>query len=87
MLTMKLYMPLTADLWVTSEWGDRENDPVELRGEDLVDYEDSIAQKMLQERMPEEAERGIMHWYGKNDAVNRKVGAARFGVEARQGRL
>ena len=87
MLTMKLYMPLTADLWGTSEWGDRENDPVKLRAEDLVDYEDSIAQKMLQERMPEEAERGIMHWYGKNDAVNRKVGAARFGVEARQGKL
>ena len=50
--TLKLYAPMTADLYA-----------------------------------PEEAERGVMHWYGEDNAVDRKVRSALFTAEKRDGQL
>lgn len=85
--TIKLYMPLTADLFPYDEYGDMEDDSSPLDGQDLRAYENQILAALVKNRMPEEADRGIMHWYGQNDSINDKVKSVVFTAEERNGRL
>mgnify|MGYP002625209337 CR=1 FL=1 len=88
--TLKLYMPLYADFIAYNRWGDLDetaDDSGQLDGRALVQYEDKIVASLLRERMPEEAERGIMHWYGEDDGVNAKVRSVVFDVEIRDRQL
>ncbi|MDR1961183.1 MAG: DUF4314 domain-containing protein [Gracilibacteraceae bacterium] len=84
---LKLYMPLTMDCYEQNKWGDYEEYPTEFSPEETVACHDNIFTALVKERMPEEAERGLMHWYGENDAVDRKVRSAFFSVEEQNGRL
>ena len=84
---MKLYMPLTADLYQSDAYGDMEPDGTPLEGKDLRAYEDAILSALVKNRMPEETERGIMHWYDRNDSVDDKVKSVVFTAEERDGRL
>ena len=86
-VTMKLYMPLTADLYGYDDYGDLENDSHQLDGRDLRSQEDAILAALVKKRMPEEAERGIMHWYDGNDSVDAKVKSVVFTAEERDGQL
>ncbi len=83
---LKLYMPLISDFYPRDEWGVSEDGQV-WDGRTLLDYEDSILAALVRERMPEEAERGLMHWYHEADSVNNKVRSAVFSAEARDGQL
>ncbi len=85
--TLKLYMPLTAELYEREEWADPEVEYVEMGGRDLLSYEGQILRAIKKNQLPEEKERGLMRWYDEGDEVNRKVHSAVFTVEEREGRL
>jgi hypothetical protein len=84
---LKLYMPMTADVFERNQWGDLENEPAELDSYAAVEYADNIAAAIQRERMPEETDRGLMHYYGEDDAVNKKVQSFTFSAETRDRRL
>ncbi len=84
---MKLYMPLTADLFERNEWGDLEEESTLLDGRNLREYEGVILKALRSNSTPEESESGIMHWYDKDDSINEKVKSVFFTVEERDGQL
>ena len=85
--TLKLYMPLTADLYERNEYGEFDDSSMLLEGSELRGYEAQITAALVKNRMPEETERGIMHWYHETDSVNTKVRSITFAVEDRGGQL
>ena len=85
--TFKLYMPLTAELYEKSEYGDWESESTELDGSALRSYQDQILAELIKNRMPKETERGLMYWYSEADSVDTKVHSAVFTVEERDRQL
>ena len=85
--TLKLYMPMTVDRFESDGWGGTENEPTELSNYEAVRYVDSINAALRREELPAEAERGLMHYYGKNDEVDRKVRKVTFAAEVRDQKL
>lgn len=86
-VTMKLYMPLTADAYYVNEYGDMEDESYPLDGKELLSHQSDILAALVRNRMPEETERGIMHWYSEEDSVNAKVKSVVFTAEEREGKL
>jgi hypothetical protein len=85
--TLKLYMPLTADIFYYDKYGDLEDESCTLSGQDLLDQEDAIIAALVKNQLPEESERGLMHWYDEADPVNEKVQSVVFTAENRDGQL
>lgn len=84
---LKLYMPLTADFYARDEWGNIDEVGEEWDGRTLMAYEDQLLGAMVKNRIPEERERGLMHWYGERDSLDAKVRSAVFTTELRDDRL
>lgn len=84
--TLKLYMPLSAEMQKGDYWNSGD-DFEEMTDREILKYEDSIIAAMVKNQCPEEAERGLMHWYGIDDSVNDKVKSVVFTAEARQDKL
>ena len=84
---LKLYMPMTVDYYEHNEYGDWDDEPVELSGREAVAYADNITAALLRERHPDEVERGMMTYYRENDSVNQKVRSYNFTAEVRKGKL
>jgi hypothetical protein len=85
--TLKLYMPLTVTTYERNKWGDLEDDPIELDNREILKCADNILAGLVRERRPEEAERGLMTYYGDEDSMSRKVQSYVFTVEKINGRL
>ena len=85
--TLKLYMPMTVDRFESDGWGGAEDEPTELSNYEAIRYVDSINAALRREELPAEAERGLMHYYGKNDEVDRKVRKVTFAAEVRDQKL
>lgn len=92
---LKLYSPLTAEFvseepdsaW---EYEDMSAYAQQLDGQDLVYFREVIEQGIADEALPEEAERGLMHYYryyNAESSVNAEVHSLRVGVEEIKGRL
>ena len=86
-MELKLYFPLHGELYTRNEWGDLADDPVELTGGDLSPYLGDIREALQENQLPEEQERGLMHWYRESDALSWKVKSAFFDVEIQDGQL
>lgn len=84
---LKLYMPLTAELYERNGYGDMDDLPTELDGRELRSYEGEILKALINNRSPEENNRGIMCYYAEEDSINEKVKSVAFTVEERDGRL
>lgn len=67
--------------------GHMEKYPTELNGRDLCEYEGAILKALINNRMPEERESGIMHWYHGNDSIGAKLKSVVFTVKERSGKL
>ena len=85
--TLKLYMPMTVDCFESDGCGGTENEPTELSNYEAIRYVDNINAALRREELPAEAERGLMHYYGKNDEVDRKVRKVTFAAEVRDQKL
>lgn len=75
MTTLKLYSPLTAELYFkeNNEYGDTDESFATLDGWDLVEYQDTVLQAIEDEILPEEQERGLMHYFDGSKEVDEKV--------------
>ena len=67
--------------------GGTENEPVELDNRTALAYENDILAALLKERMPQEAERGLMEYYDEDDSINRNVQSYVFTIEPVNGKL
>ena len=84
-MELKLYFPLHGELYTRNEWGDLADDPEELAGSELAPYLGDIREALQENQLPEEQERGLMHWYRESDSLSWKVKSAFFDVENTMG--
>ena len=91
-LHLKLYMPMSANVYSEesecNRWdGEFGPEEYELFGKELSLYAEQIIDALSEFQMPEEEERGIMHWYHEEDSVNQKVQSVVFTAEIRDNAL
>lgn len=83
----KLFSPLKGFIYLYDEdWGGIRNEPDELSPCDLCQYEDKILERIGQEHLEEEGERGLAV-YLHNRLLNRKVFSMEPAVESWDGKL
>lgn len=86
-MELKLYFPISAEYYSRNQWGELVGDPVELTSSDLTRHLGAIQQTLQENQLPEERERGLMHWYRETDPLSWKVKSAFFDVELHDGQL
>ena len=91
---LKLYMPMTATYYDMDE-DDGSEIEITMDPREAAEYAPQIIAALQKERTwmeehadsPEEAERGLMAYYGEEDGVDQKVKSCHFTAEVRDGKL
>jgi len=81
LMEAKLYSPVFVDFWEYNEHGDTRAYSEELHQRYASFMFDEIQTAILNERLPEEAERGLMKYYFDADSINEKVKSMHVDVE------
>lgn len=84
--TIKLFSPLYAHLYERSEWGNLENEPVDVGADELCAYQDEILKAIEREHLDTEGDRGLAV-YLDDAMLKRKVYSMKPTVEEWNGRL
>ncbi|MBR0596390.1 hypothetical protein [Sinanaerobacter chloroacetimidivorans] len=84
--TLRLFSPLTANLYTPDEYGGLSDWPDELTPADLCAYEDKIFELIQHERLDSEGDRGLAV-YLHHDNLREKVYSMNPTVEVWQGKL
>lgn len=84
--TIKLFSPLYAHLYERSEWGDLENEPVDMSADELCAYQDEILKAIEREHSDTEGDHGLAV-YLDDAMLKRKVYSMKPTVEEWNGRL
>jgi len=81
---MKFYCPLEISR-VPECWSDEEYEKIS--SYEASAYKSEINHFISDFNLPEEKERGLMHWYDRGNSVDRKVFSAFMSVEEHNGEL
>ena len=84
--TIKLFSPLYAHLYERNDWGDLENEPLDMDASELCAYKDVILEAIEREHLDTEGDRGLAV-YLDNVMLKRKVQSMKPTVEEWNGRL
>ena len=90
--TLKLYMPITVSYYDDDGYQEEE---ITLNSRESTEYAPQIIAALQKEQdhlsqhsdSPEEAERGLMAYYGEEDSVEQKVRSCHFTAEVRDGQF
>ncbi|MBS6955372.1 MAG: hypothetical protein KH230_19330 [Enterocloster asparagiformis] len=84
--TLRLFSPLTVELYEKNEWGDLEQDSIPMSGRDICDYQEDILSLIEREHLDTEGDRGLAV-YLDNVLLGRKVYSMNPTVEVWLGEL
>ena len=83
--TLRLWNPLFPHIYPRNEWGDLENDSMDLIAGEILEYEDEILDLIEREKLADEGERGLAVYL--DDDLSRKVYSINPSVEEWNGEL
>lgn len=83
---IRLFSPLKAEIYFRDEWGNFSEDREAVTASELCKYEDQIMEKIVQERLDSEGDRGLAV-YLNSSLLERKVASMTPAVEVWQGEL
>lgn len=84
--TLRLFSPLFPHISPFNEWGDLENDMVEMDADELLQYTEEIQALIQKVQLPSEDKHGLAI-YIHNESLSRKVSSIYPGVEEHGGEL
>lgn len=84
--TIRLFSPLTANLYAADEYGDFPDCPEELSPAELCNHEDAILEQIQKEHLDSEGDRGLAV-YLHDEVLEQKVYSMNPSVEIWQGEL